>query len=149
LDNQNLTEGVTVAGHVTPAAARAAGTYATAWIDASRFQRLAAVLQTGTIAGTGTANLRWQSATDTNGTGSADISSTACITSTYASTSNDKLSALELRLDQNPSTPRYVRAFVSTANSTWIGGVIVLGTGGIHEPTSAYKSADLVQTTVY
>jgi hypothetical protein len=149
MEIQNLTEGVTVADQLTPAAARAAGTYATGWIDASRFQRLAAVLQTGTIAGTGTLNMRWQSATATNGAGSADINSTSCITSTFASTSNDKVALLELRLDQNPSTARYVRAFASTANSTWIGGIVVLGTSGIHEPTSGYKSADVVATTVF
>ena len=149
MENKNLTETVPVVGHLTPAAARAAGTYATGWLDASRFQRLTALLQVGTIAGTGTLNMRWQSATDTNGTSSADINSTSCITSTFASTSNDKIAQLELRLDQNPSTPRYVRAFASTANSTWIGGIIVIGCSAIHEPASAYKHADVVATTVY
>ena len=149
MENHNLTEATPLVNHLTPAAARSAGTYATGWIDASRWQRLAALLNIGTLAGNASINMRWQSATASDGTGSADINSTSCITATYGSGSNDKYAWLELRLDQNPSTARYVRAYVSTATSTWIGGVQVIGQTPIHEPASQYDHADVAAITVY
>jgi hypothetical protein len=147
--NQNLSEAVAVPDHLTPAAARAAGTYATGWIDASRFQRLVALLQVGTLAGSASINMRWQAATASDGTGSADINSTSCITATLGSASNDKIQPLELRLDQNPSTNRFVRAYVSAATSTWLGGVVVIGNTAIHEPASGYNNSAVVTPVVF
>jgi hypothetical protein len=147
---ERLSQAVAVATHITPAAARAAGSYVSAAVDTTRFARLVAVLQTGTIAGAGTINARFQhnSASASNDGGWADVSSASCITSTFASTSNDKLGQLEYVVDQYPSNSRFVRVLASAATSTWLGGVVVMGEP-ILKPATDYDSADVVQTVVF
>lgn len=151
MENRNLSEAVTVATHITPAAARAAGSYVCPAVDASKFNRLLAVLQLGTLAGNASVNMRYQhsSVSASSAAAWADISSASCITGTYGSGSNDKLPSLELRLDQNPGTSRYVRVLVSAATSTWLGGAVVLGNAKGYNPISDAKSSDLVATVVY
>lgn len=147
---ENYTQQIAVATHISPAAARAAGSYVTPAVDTTLFKRLVALLQVGTLAGSATVNARFQhnSVSASSDAGWADINSTSCITSSFASASNDKVGQLELRLDQNPSTSRYVRALVSTATSTWIGGAIVYGEP-IYKPATDRDSVDVVQTVVF
>lgn len=150
MKTENLSQTIGVVTHITPAAARAASSYVTPAVDAGMYCRLLALLQTGTIAGAGTVNARWQhcSASASSNANWADISSASCITSTFASTSNDKIGELELRIDQNPGTSQYVRVLVSAATSTWIGGLVVLGEPRF-KPATGVDSADVVQTVVY
>jgi hypothetical protein len=149
MQTKNIAQRLAFVEQITPAATRAAGTYATGVIDASRFERLIASLQVGTLAGAATINLRWQHGLDSGGSDMADIDSTNCITSSFASASNDKIARLELRLDQRPAVKRYVRALVSTATSTWIGGVQVHGLPSIYQPASDYNASAVAQTVVY
>lgn len=109
-----------------------------------------AALQIGTLAGAASIDCRFQHCSGSASSLSAwaDISSASCITSTVGSGSNDKILELELRLDQNPATSPYVRALVSTATSTWIGGLTVWG-DPIWKPATDHDSADVVQTVVY
>lgn len=148
--NENLSQKVALVTHLTPAAARAVGSYYTAAADALLYERLLSIMQVGTLAGSGTVNQRFQhcSVSASGDAGWADISSASCISSTFASASNDKVSELELRLDQLPTTSRYVRVMAVAATSTWIGGIQVLGIP-IYKPATANDSADVVQTVVY
>lgn len=150
MTNMNLTQKIALAAQLAPAAARAAGSYYTPAIAAGMYNRLVAALQIGTLAGAASINCRWQhcSGSADSLAGWADISSTTCITSTVGSASNDKVQALELRLDQNPGTSAYVRALVSTATSTWIGGVTVWGEPR-WRPATDHDTADVVQVVVY
>lgn len=149
--NKGLAQTVAVAAHITPAAARAASSYYTAAVDASKFDRLLGLVQVGTLAGNGTVLGRFQHASGSASDGSdwADISSASCTTATLGSGSNDKVMQLELQIDQRPSISRYVRLQVTTATSTWIGGAIVLGTADKYEPASDAKSADVVAAVIY
>jgi hypothetical protein len=149
---KNLTQRLGILDHITPAAARAAGSYVTGAVDASRFERLVAVLQVGTLAGAATLNARFQSNSSASSSADsawADIDSTNCITSTFASTSNDKLAPLELRLDQNPTVSRYVRALVSAAVSTWLGGLVLYGEPAIFAPASQFNNAAVATAIVF
>jgi hypothetical protein len=147
--NKNLSESVGVVTHITPAAARAASTYVTPAVDKSKYNRLLAVLQVGTLAGNASINARFQhcSGSASSLAAWADIQSASCITANYGSGSNDKLPTLELRLDQN-TTSRYVRLLVTNATSTWLGGAVVLGEP-VYGPATDYDSADVVAPVVY
>lgn len=146
----NLTQTLSVATHITPAAARAAGSYVSEAADASKFSRLVALLQVGTLAGSGTVNVRFQhcSGSASSLAGWADVSSASCISSTFASASNDKIGQLELRVDQYPALNKFVRVLVSAATSTWLGGCVVVGEPRWN-PATDHDSADVVQTVVY
>lgn len=150
MNTENLSQSLAVVTHITPAAARAASSYVSPAIDAGMYARLLALLQVGTLAGSATVNIRFQhcSGSASSDAGWADISSASCISSAFASGSNDKIGELELRIDQNPSTSQYVRVLVSAATSTWIGGAIVLGEPRF-TPATVVDSADVVQTVVY
>lgn len=147
--NQNLTQQLAVATHLTPAAARAAGSYVTPAIEAKYYDRLVALLSIGTLAGAATVQAKFQhcSVSASSAAAWADVNS-ACATSAFASGSNDKIGQLELRLDQNPSVSEFVRVLVSTATSTWIGALHVLGEP-MYKPATGYDTADVVQTVVY
>lgn len=147
--HENLSQRLALLGHLTPAAARASGSYATGWVDTLAFPRVLATLAVGTLAGAATINMRFQDATASDGTGSADIDSTNCITATYTSASNDKYVRLELRADQNQAVNRFVRAYITLAVSTWIGAVVVEGEPANYAPASDFNHADLVATTVF
>jgi hypothetical protein len=151
MDKMNLSQAVAVAAHITPAAARAASSYYTAAVDASKFSRLLGLLQIGTLAGNASIAGVFQHSSGSASDGSdwAAISSASCTTGNYGSGSNDKVAQLELRVDQNPATSRYVRLAVANATSTWIGGAVVLGVAARHNPASDYKHADAVAAVVY
>lgn len=151
MKTEHWTQENALAALLTPAAARAAGTYATDAVDATVYlDRLVATTLIGTLAGAATINTRWQHCSGSVSSDSAwaDISSASCITSTFASASNDKASHLELRLDQNPATSRYVRALASVATSTWIGGITVFGEPR-YQPAADVDNAAVGQIVVY
>jgi hypothetical protein len=151
MDRSTLTQRVAIATHITPAAARAASSYYTAAVDASKFSYLRGILQIGTLAGNASIYARFQHSSGSASDGSdwADISSASCTTATYGSGSNDKLVPLELQVEQNPSVSRYVRTKVVLATSTWIGGVVVEGIASKYNPASDANTSDAVTTVVY
>lgn len=150
MNTENLSQSLANAAQIAPAAARAASSYVTPAIDAGMYPRLLATLQIGTLAGSGTVNFRFQhcSASASSDAGWADVSSASCISSTFASGSNDKIGELELRIDQNPSTSQYVRLLATVATSTWIGSALVQGEPRF-QPANVVDSADVVQIVVY
>jgi hypothetical protein len=150
MKTHDLSQSIGVLAHITPAAARAASSYYSAAVDAQKFDRLLGILQIGTLAGNASINARFQhcAASASDDSTWADINSTSCITATYGSGSNNKLPTLELRLDQNPATSRYVRLAVDVATSTWIGGAVILGETR-YDPVTDHDSADVVAPVVY
>ncbi len=147
---RNLSESIALATHIPPAAARAVGSYVGEAVDAKGFERLVARIHVGTLAGSGTATLKFQhsSVSASSAAAWADVSSASCITSAFASGSNNKVGQLELRVDQYSALNRYIRPYVEVATSTWIGCVTVDGEP-LHGPATAQDTADVVQTVVY
>lgn len=148
---RNLTEDIAVLTQIAPAAARNTGSYVGEAVDAKDLERLVAILNIGTLAGTGTAVLKFQhsSVSASSAAAWADVSSTSCITSAFGSGSNGKIAQLELRVDQYSALNRYVRPYVEVATSNgWVGNVVVLGETAF-KPATGFDSADVVQTVVY
>lgn len=147
---RNLSEDIALGTHIPPAAARAVGSYVGEAIDAKGFERLLARIHIGTLAGAGTAVLKFQhsSVSASSAAAWADVSSASCVTSTFASASNNKVGQLELRVDQYSALARYVRPYVEVVTSTWIGAVTVDGEP-LRKPATSQDTADVVQTVVY
>jgi len=148
---ERLSQGIAVAAHITPAAARAASSYVTPAIDASQYHTLLALLEVGTLSGAATVSARFQTCSGSASSlaGWADVNSASCITSAFASGSNDKIGQLELQVHQYGSTlERYIRVLVSASTSSWLGACQVLGTPR-YSPATDVDTSDVVQTVVY
>jgi hypothetical protein len=145
-----LNQKIGVVAQLEPAAARAVSSYYTSAIDSNLYTNLLALVQIGTLAGSGTVNARFQhcSVSASGDAGWADVSSASCITSTFTSASNAKVGELELLLREQPRTSRFVRIMTVNATSTWIGGVVVLGDPK-YKPATDRDTADVVQTVVF
>lgn len=151
MQRENLSEVMALVSHIPPAAARAAGSYVGEAIDASLFPRLLARLHIGTLAGAATIAGKFQhcSGSVSSNSGWADIDSTNCITSAFASASNNKVGQLELRSAQHSAILRYVRPYVEAVTSTWLGAVTVDALPVQHTPATSRDTADVVQTVVF
>jgi hypothetical protein len=149
MQNKNLTEIMATAAHLG-GSVRAAGSYVTSFIDMTIFPRLLATLDIGVLTGAATVLIKFQqnSASASDDSGWADISTVSAITSAYTSTSNGKLAQLELRCDQYSGLGRYARVLASAATSSWTGGVNVQGVSQ-WTPATSYDHADVVATVVY
>lgn len=147
----NITQRVALAGQLAVSSApRAASSYVSDPVDTTLLHRLSAECAIGTLAGAATVNFRFQqnSVSVSSDSGWADINSTSCITSTFSSTVNNSIARLELRLDQNPTVKRYVRALASAATSTWTGNVLLLAEPAAYEPASD-RNQNVTQTVVF
>ncbi len=149
MQTHNLTQTNAVAAIITPAAARAAGSYVTPAIEAKHYDALVARLLVGTLSGAATITGKFQhcSVSASSAAAWADVNS-ACATSAFASASNDVVGQLELRLDQRPAVSDFVRFYVSAATSSWLGGAIVEGEPRYSSATD-YDSSVVGQTVVY
>lgn len=147
----NLTEVMALVSHIPPSATRAASSYVGEAIDASLFPRLVARLHIGVLLGAATLTGKFQhnSGSVSSDSNWADIDSTNCITSAFASTSNSKVGQLELRAAQHSAILRYVRPYVMAATSAWTGSVTVDALPVQITPATSRDTADVVQTVVF
>lgn len=80
--------------------AQAIGTLTTGWIDASKFQRYAAAIQTGVLGAAATLDAKLQQATDGAGTGVKDVTGKA-ITQIVKATGDNKQAIINLNPNQD------------------------------------------------
>jgi hypothetical protein len=144
----NLSQDLAVAGIVTPAQ-NAASSYLSETIKAGLYDRLLAVMLVGTLSGAATQKGKFQHCSGSLSSDSAwtDVDAT-CVTSTFSSTSNDKIANLELRLDQNPTVSAYVRFLQSIAVSSGTGATVIVGLPR-YKPAADVDSASVAQIVVF
>ncbi len=150
MHTENLTQEIAVAEHITPAAARAAGSFYSGAIQTSKFARLLGILQVGTLTGAATVLAKWQhcSASASSLAGWADINSAATLVAVASAAGNDKLGELELRCDQYPTISPFVRLAVVAAVSSWLGAAIIVGKPR-WKPATDHDTADVTATVIY
>lgn len=95
--NALATELAGIVGTIDPSA-QAVGTLTSGWIDASKFQRFMAVVQTGVLGAAATLDAKLEQATDGAGTGAKDVTGKA-ITQIVKATGDNKQAVINL----NPS----------------------------------------------
>jgi hypothetical protein len=140
---QALTEQLALVGRVSPQLIDN-NTGDTAWVDISKFRRVAFLLLLG--ATDITVDFKLRSATDSSGTGAADISSYAI---TQLTATDDNKEAW-IEIDENKMAAlgrRYVSARVTVADGTLGGNVAVAALAGVarYEPASDNDLATVVQ----
>ena len=144
---QALTEQLALVGRVSPQLVDN-NTQDTAWIDMSKFRRVAFLLLLG--ATDIVVDFKLRSATDSSGTGAADISGKA-ITQLTA-TDDNKETWNEIRADEMAALAsgagrRYVSARVTVGDGTLGGNVAVAALAGVarNEPAADNDLATVVQ----
>lgn len=143
----NASQRVAVVGHIEPDA-YAAAAYETDVVDMSKFERLVAFVQAGTLGTSATLDFKLQGAT-TSGGSYADISGAAITQLTQAGTDSDKVAVLELKAESIASTGyRYVKGVLTVGTATSDCGAILLGFDAKYNPASDHNLAEVDEIVV-
>ncbi len=97
---RRFTEEFQFATGLLPTAARAPGTFDTAWLSMRDFHRAVAILRVGTIAAAGTVDFSIRQATDTAGAGAKAITGKAITVLTQAGGDGDDTCVIEVRTEE-------------------------------------------------
>lgn len=137
-------ERIAVAAFVAPGA-RAAGAGNSGWIDTALYSRLMCVITTGTLGASATVDAKWQSATDSSGTGAADVAA-GQITQIVKASGDNKQAIMNLDVNRLPDrTKRFVRLVLTVGTATSDAGAVVLGVDAKHAPATDFDPASVVQ----
>jgi len=143
--NAKISELVAVLDTIDPASV-AAGTVTTGWVSVSQCERLAAIINTGTLGTSATVDAKLQQASDSSGTGAKDITGKA-ITQIVKATGDNKQAVINLRaeeLDINNAFS-YVRLSITVGTAASVLGANLIGMTVKNYPASVNNNADVVQ----
>jgi hypothetical protein len=124
----------------------AASTVVTAYVPATNFHRLSAVLQTGVLGTAATVDAKLRQATDASGTGAKDITGKAI--TQIVKTSGDNVQAMiDLRTDELDATGgfAYVSLSVTVGAAASLLSAVLYGHGPRFAPASQFNQAAVVQ----
>lgn len=109
--------------------ANAAGALTSDWADASKFERMMAIIMAGTFGSSGTLAAKLQQAQDSSGTGAKDITGKAITTLTDAGTDSDKQSIINAKAEDLDVANgfQFIAIVLTTAVATGDSGAILLG----------------------
>uniref|UniRef100_C5CJP8 Uncharacterized protein n=1 Tax=Variovorax paradoxus (strain S110) TaxID=543728 RepID=C5CJP8_VARPS len=142
--NSLPSERLAVAAVVAPGA-RAAGAGNSGWVDTALYSRLMGVISTGTLGASATVDAKWQSATDSSGTGAADIAA-GQPTQIVKATGDNKQVVMNLDVNRLPDrTKRFVRLVLTVGTATSDAGAIVFGVDPRHGPASDNDATTVAQ----
>jgi len=139
--NVALSDQVQVAGVIDPDAITAS-TVTTGWISMVTYHSIIAVVMAGTLGTSATLDAKLQEATDSSGTGAADITGKAITQLTQAGTDSDKQAVINLRADELSAGFTHVRLAMTVATATSDAGAIVLGALARYEPATDAATVD-------
>lgn len=103
-----------------------ASAYDTDEIDMSKWHRLMAVVQAGTLGSSATLDFKFQDASSSGGSFS-DISGKAITQLTQAGSDSDKQSIVNLRFDEANDDARYVKGVLTVGTATSDCSCVILG----------------------
>lgn len=120
--------------------ANTAGALTTAYVDASKFEQIMAIVMAGTLGSSATLDAKLVQATDSSGTGVKDISGKAITQLTQAGTDSDKQAIIQVRADELDVAGgfRYVALVHTVGTATSDSGAVVLGLNPTYGPASDY-----------
>lgn len=143
--NSLPSERVAVAAVVAPGA-RVAGAGNSGWIDTALYSRLLAVISTGTLGTSATVDAKWQQASDSSGTGAADVTQ-GQLTQIVKASGDNKQAMMNLDINRlTDRTKRFVRLVLTVGTATSDSGATVLGFDPRHVPAGDNDPATVVQT---
>ena len=104
-----------------------AAAYTSDWCDIGKFKKLMAIVCAGTLGASATIDAVLQEATDSSGTGAANITGKAITQLTDAGTDSDKQAILEIDAAEMSAGFTHVAVKVTVATATSDMGAVVLG----------------------
>lgn len=144
--NSMPSERCAVLGGVEPDA-YSAGLQVSAGLDVSKFNRVMAIIETGTLGASATLDAKLQQCQDSGGTGLKDITGAAITQLTQAGGDSDKYAIIEVNVDQLDVENGFDHVLLSitgaTAASDYSG--IVLGFDPRYAPASDNDTSDVVE----
>lgn len=142
--NSLPSERLAVAAVVAPGA-RVAGAGNSGWIDTALYSRLMAIISTGVLGTLATVDAKWQQATDSSGTGSADVTQ-GQLTQIVKASGDNKQAVMNLDVNRlTDRTKRFVRLVLTVGTATSDAGAVVLGVDPKHAPATDFDPASVVQ----
>jgi hypothetical protein len=123
--------------------ANGAGTLTSAYVDASKFEQLMAIVMAGDLGTSATLDAKLVQATSAAGANVTDISGKAITQLTQAGTDSNKQAIIQVRADELDVAGgfRYVALVLTTAVATSDSGAVVLGFNPTYGPASDYDLA--------
>lgn len=119
-----------------------AATYTTGWVSMSVWDTLQAIVMAGDLGASATLDAKLEGATDSSGTGAADITSAAITQLTQAGTDSNKQALINLRTDSLAGTGyTHVRLSMTVGTATSDAGGLLLGFGPKYSPASDNDSS--------
>jgi hypothetical protein len=134
-----------ILGSIDPVS-QGAGTVLTAWVPVAKWNRIAAILQTGVLGAAATVDAKLRQSTDAAGTGAKDITGKA-ITQLVKATDDNKMAIIECTpedLDTNNSFTHVALSVTVGAAASLISAVL-LGVNARYQPASDNDDADVKQ----
>lgn len=143
--NVKASEQVAVLGAIDPSN-QAAGTANSGWISMAKFQKLLAIVQTGTLGASATVDAKIQQATDSSGTGAKDVSNKSITQIVKASGDNKQA---EINLDAQDLDVEggfdYVQLSVTVGTAASETAALVLGFNPRFAPGSDSNAASVAE----
>lgn len=132
-----------IVGAIDPQSASTAKT--TAWVDASQFQNLMAVVAVGALGSSGTVDAKLQQATDSSGTGAKDITGKAITQLTQAGSDSNKQVLINLHQDELDASGgfRYVQLSITPATAASLIGGQLMGFDPRYAPATDFDATSV------
>lgn len=132
-----------IVGSIDPDA-YSATTYDTAFVDASKFRRLMAIVMVGTMQGSSTVNAKLMRATDASGTSAEDITGAAITALTQAGSDGDKQAIINYDTQgEEGNAKRFIGLRVTVAAADSDMSALLLGFDPFSAPASDHDETSV------
>jgi hypothetical protein len=140
---EQLSQALSIQDKIDPVS-QAAGTVNGNAVDMSKFQRVMAVVQVGSVGASGTVTAQLQSCSASSF--ASGVNNVTAVSTTV--NANNKVLTLECRADQLTPGDRYVRVQVVVGTNAVLISAVVLGGEAEYKPASRQDIAAVVQRLV-
>lgn len=139
---QKITEALAVVACIDPDA-YGTGAQTSDWIDMSKFERVAFIVQAGTLGSSATLDFKVQQATDGSGSGAEDMTGKVITQLTQAGTDSDKQVVVSVEASELSDGYRYIAGLMTVGVASSDAGVVAVATNPNYGPVSDYDLASV------
>ncbi|MCZ2112793.1 MAG: hypothetical protein LC131_02900 [Anaerolineae bacterium] len=141
---QKITEALAVVACIDPDA-YGTGAQTSDWIDMSKFERVAFIVQAGTLGSSATLDFKVQQSKLANGSSPADISGKAITQLTEAGTDSDKQVVVSVEASELSDGYRYIAGLMTVGVASSDAGVVAVAMNPNYGPVSDYDLASVAE----
>lgn len=141
---QKITEALAVVACIDPDA-YGTGAQTSDWIDMSKFERVAFIVQAGTLGSSATLDFKVQQATDGSGSGAEDMTGKVITQLTQAGTDSDKQAVVSVEASELSDGYRYIAGLMTVGVASSDAGVVAVAMNPNYGPVSDYDLASVAE----